>query len=320
VLIDITPVVFAEKSGFMLLVFFVFFFPRNKTTLCFLTSTKRMDLLDIDNDWQLDVAPLELRSSGMGMIFCDLSTSNGTCDEALSNSDEFLPASTPQEESSDVSTSPEAQKATTKRKASKATASRKRKTTDVGNSITLTRDVLLTISSEEFDVLVNTIGASRRLSEAENKEVRRQKRLIKNRESAALSRNRKKQALETLEVENQKLKQELSLMKTFLEQTNQLGAFMSSVAAPLGASRGSVTGLMFVLILSFGLFVNLAPFQPLSLSSSSSSSSPASCAVAAGPNLRQLFSLSNSNVLLMTEENDHDHNHANITTTTPIRV
>jgi hypothetical protein len=161
------------------------------------------------------------------------------------------------------------------------------------DSVTVDREVLLTITSEEFDELVAGISARRRLSDAEQKEVRRQKRLIKNRESAALSRNRKKQALETLEEENGKLREELGVMKQFLERTNQMAAFMASLAAPVGASQRSGVGLLFVFVLSFGLFLNM-PGLATRLGGAGGLVGAASMAeplVAAGPNLRQLLSL-----------------------------
>ncbi len=201
------------------------------------------------------------------------------------------------EESSDVSPAVSKKRAVAGK--GKAAASRKRKTattaTEGGakvdvkqtDSVTLDRDVLLTISSAEFDSLVASIAERRRLSEAEHKEVRRQKRLIKNRESAALSRNRKKQALETLEEENSKLRDELGLMRQFLERTNQMASFVSSMAAPLGASQRNGVGLLFVFLLSFGLFVNV---PALVSPGSSSGCFGASCHAVGGPNMRQLMS------------------------------
>merc|ERR1711991_660202 len=94
----------------------------------------------------------------------------------------------------------------------KKNQSRKRRLMDQApESVVLSRDVLLTISSSEYEELVAAVTEQRPLSESEKKEVRRQKRLIKNRESAAQSRSRKKRALETLEEENSKLRSELEV-------------------------------------------------------------------------------------------------------------
>ncbi len=274
-----------------------------------------MDLLDEVSDF----APhFSLRSSlDFFSLQPDLSTSSGSSSSASSDqeqspsrtaSSDYVPSFEDEppmaEESSDVS--PVASK---KRTAgggkTKAAASRKRKTpTAEGaakvdpkqvDSVTLDRDVLLTISSADFDSLVAGISERRRLSEAEQKEVRRQKRLIKNRESAALSRNRKKQALETLEEENTKLRDELSLMRQFLERTNQMASFVSSMAAPLGASQRSGAGLLFVCVLSFGLFVNVPALVGSGLQHPSSCGAAVGHA-ASGPNMRQLMSVENASL------------------------
>ncbi len=80
----------------------------------------------------------------------------------------------------------------------------------------LSRERLLTISSIEYEAFL--AGITRSLTSEETAEVRRQRRLIKNRESAALSRNRKKQAMEVLEEENAALRRELAKAKAKLEQ------------------------------------------------------------------------------------------------------
>ena len=277
----------------------------------FLFLGKKMDLLadfedlPVSNDlWQSGV---DLRSSGVFFpveISPELSTSSSDHESnnlsfgTSHDSDEYSPSSShaaaaPDAEADDEDSEPALASTKKQRRrgsngkdaASGAAPSRKRKTTLLdSDSITLSRDVLLTISSEEFDEHIANISSARKLSEAEHKEIRRQKRLIKNRESAALSRNRKKQALESLEAENAKLREELSLMKKFLQQTNQLGAFASTMASPLGAARGSAAGVLLVLVLSFGLFVNMAALRPVRAGGSSD--------LAPQPNLRQLFSLS----------------------------
>jgi hypothetical protein len=157
-------------------------------------------------------------------------------------------------------------------KRKKPTASRKRKVIDDScDSVTLSREALLNTSSEDFDDLVSAIQARRSLTEAEKKEVRRQKRLIKNRESAATSRNRKKQALENLAEENKKLKDELeyqnsrwAAVEAMLQRTGQLKSFLSEFGAPIGHNKKTAgMGMMFIVLLSFGLFMNL-PFFAVS--------------------------------------------------------
>jgi hypothetical protein len=279
-----------------------------------------MDLLaDLDDNNLWPVGGVDLRTSGV-LLFPELSSSSSDHETGSSlDSDEFVPQ---EQQLSDDSSEPAPVASPTKRgrkpkqqtadsyssssssKEEKEPTSRKRKTVlEATDSITLSRDVLLTISSEEFEELVANISSSRRLTDAEHKEVRRQKRLIKNRESAALSRNRKKQALETLEAENAKLRDELSMMKKFLQQTNQLGAYVSSLATPMGSSRGSTAGLMLVLVLSFGLFVNFAALRPMMAGRAHGSGDVAG----PQPNLRQLFSLSSANTVLLADEVEHLH-------------
>ncbi len=256
-----------------------------------------MDLLD-------EVGQFAPQFDNIDFFGADLASSGSSDNEQLSSHDasfDCVPEEPREEvESSDISpTSP--------KKRGNKSVSRKRKTpsaaatTTAGktavkakmeklDSVTVDREVLLTISSEEFEELVAGITARRRLSEAEQKEVRRQKRLIKNRESAALSRNRKKQALDTLEEENCKLREELGMMKQFLERTNQMAAFMSSLAAPVGASQRSGVGLLFVFILSFGLFVNMPGLATRLGGGGASLVEPVGVAA---PNLRQLMSVEN---------------------------
>lgn len=187
---------------------------------------------------------------------------------------------------------------------------RKRSASDLlGNSVVLSRDVLLTISSEEYDDLVSRLTERRPLTEAEKKEVRRQKRLIKNRESAAQSRNRKKQALESLADENARLKKELeaekskwSAVESILAGMGQLEAVLKQIGAPLGGSnrRQAGVGLMFIFLLSFSLFASLPMFGASMPGAPSSSleSSKMFEDYSNVANLRKLMSVDNHSHLL----------------------
>lgn len=180
-------------------------------------------------------------------------------------------------------------------------SSRKRRHDDAVDSVVLDRDELLTISSGEYEELVASVTARRPLSESEKKEVRRQKRLIKNRESAAQSRNRKKQALESLAEENSRLKDEIkehqtrwSALESILSSMGTLDSVVKQLGAPLGSRRAGA-GVFFAILFSFSLFLNL----PL-LSSSINGAAPGSLATAGDftpngnvANLRQLMSLDN---------------------------
>jgi len=81
--------------------------------------------------------------------------------------------------------------------------------------VALPRDQLLSISSKSMDQYVETLSSTRSLSMDEQKELKKQKRLIKNRESAQLSRERKRAYINQLEdkiqllvMENNQLKDE----------------------------------------------------------------------------------------------------------------
>jgi hypothetical protein len=65
--------------------------------------------------------------------------------------------------------------------------------------ISISRDELLKFTSDDLEAYVKTLSASRALTTAEQKEIKRQRRLIKNRESAQQSRKRKKDKVGDLE-------------------------------------------------------------------------------------------------------------------------
>lgn len=117
------------------------------------------------------------------------------------------------------STPPPPEKATKKR--------RREPDNDVADAIPeglaavyLRREQLLTISSAEHEVFVQRISNVRDLTEAELKEVKRQRRLIKNREYAQTSRQKKKVTMGhvkdqvcSLENENEELKAEIEKLR-----------------------------------------------------------------------------------------------------------
>lgn len=65
--------------------------------------------------------------------------------------------------------------------------------------VTVPRDLLLTFTRQDLDTFVQQATQGRKLTKEQRQEVSRQRKLIKNRKSAAASRKRKKEQLGTLE-------------------------------------------------------------------------------------------------------------------------
>jgi hypothetical protein len=80
----------------------------------------------------------------------------------------------------------------------------------------LSREELLTLTSTQYEAMITQVRSVRELTAAEKRDVKRQRRLIKNRESAQASRQRKKTYVEELE----KRLAELSNENTMLRQTS----------------------------------------------------------------------------------------------------
>jgi hypothetical protein len=91
--------------------------------------------------------------------------------------------------------------------------------------VELPRDALLTMSSRELEESIARLTSVRGLTSAEQREVKRQRRLIKNREYAQTSRVKKKQFVEELRHENKLLKERILR----LEQENHFLRFGGSV-------------------------------------------------------------------------------------------
>uniref|UniRef100_A0A6B2LMT8 BZIP domain-containing protein n=1 Tax=Arcella intermedia TaxID=1963864 RepID=A0A6B2LMT8_9EUKA len=85
-------------------------------------------------------------------------------------------------------------------------------------SILLSREELLSFSSDQFEELIETVAGVRELSTNEKNEIKRQRRLIKNRESAQASRQRKKTHIYELEKQVRELTEENEVLKTKVAQ------------------------------------------------------------------------------------------------------
>jgi len=110
-----------------------------------------------------------------------------------------------------------------------APTTKKRKTREDDVSfVELPRDQLLTMSSVQLEDNIRSLTAVRSLTSAEQREIKRQRRLIKNREYAQTSRVKKKQFVEELRQENDLLKDRLRI----LEEENHFLRFGGSAPHP----------------------------------------------------------------------------------------
>lgn len=201
-------------------------------------------------------------------------------------------AETKQEEQGDSKKRKRGKKQTVEVKQQKETGKGKkirRKHPEMQTAVTLSREKLLTTSSEEFSNWVEEIKKQRALTQEEIKDIRRQKRLIKNRESAQASRDRKRTEMEKLEEEIFHLKQqrdealrqlsemkskvevletENHYMKTTIQQSDVLNNVYEGVSQiqekaivpndkmHLSRNVKNAGVCLFILIFSFGLFFN----------------------------------------------------------------
>jgi hypothetical protein len=154
----------------------------------------------------------------------------------------------------------------------------------VGNTaVSLTRDQLLSFSSEDFEAFIAKVSSQRPLTAVEEKEVKRQRRLIKNRESAHASRQRKREFLEELQAQINELKDERDSLRAdncrlrennaqlqehvaILEKQVQSQSHMrdlwqsmttlrkTNLASSAGAKAAGVC--LLIVLFSFGLFLN----------------------------------------------------------------
>eukprot|EP00026_Physarum_polycephalum_P011457 Phypoly_transcript_11686.p1 GENE.Phypoly_transcript_11686~~Phypoly_transcript_11686.p1 ORF type:complete len:252 (+),score=44.11 Phypoly_transcript_11686:37-756(+) len=124
--------------------------------------------------------------------------------------------------------------------------------TTTPKGIAISRDELLRFTSDDLEAYVKTLSASRTLTAADLKEIKRQRRLIKNRESAQQSRKRKKDKvgdlegqvaqletvneerkakLEEIQAENVILKAEVSQLVNVIKDSPALSSLLMNVTS-----------------------------------------------------------------------------------------
>jgi len=101
------------------------------------------------------------------------------------------------------------------------------------DSVTLSREELLSFSSEQYESFVEQICQVRELSQSEKNEIKRQRRLIKNRESAQASRQRKKSLIDDLEKKVRDLGNENHLLKRKVSTLDKENSYLKRELAQL---------------------------------------------------------------------------------------
>ena len=163
-----------------------------------------------------------------------------------------------------------------------------------GKKLFLTREQLLQLSSDEFDVYKQTLQARHSLTPEETDKLKKQRRVIKNREYSQSSRQKKRQRVqelesriaaletenETLKTENQSLKQKLwkiigayqrtrctsapasdSLLPAPGHTTKTRDSFFSINSPPITSSMKATGACLFIMLFSFGLMFTLSDNQ-----------------------------------------------------------
>lgn len=160
------------------------------------------------------------------------------------------------------------------------------------SSVSLTREQLLKFSSEELTHYFKDMGRHRKFSSAEEKEIRRQRRLVKNRESAQNSRLKKKNLMEDLErkievLEDEKRKMASEIVKLrhenkmLLDEVKTLRSGHSkapmtsytkgkgtslplsvSTKTHLPASAKTTTTAILIFLFAFSLYFSASNYQP----------------------------------------------------------
>ncbi len=131
-----------------------------------------------------------------------------------------------------------------------------------GEAVTLPREQILVITTAEYDEYATHARLTRALSPAEEKELQRQRRLVKNRVYAQESRNKKKQIVVDVESKLELLQRENEQLKTELNRVNLENAALRNQVELLNKElrqqhRGSGNFTFLAVLFSFGLLFTL---------------------------------------------------------------
>jgi len=124
--------------------------------------------------------------------------------------------------------------------------------------VTISRENLLKITSDEYDGMIKHVSDQRALTFAESKHIKEQRRLIKNRESAQASRQRKKEHAdslakqnEILRAENEALKKEIKSLK---DEVGKLSGIIKKTTVSMTPTTKNGRIVALAILFSFGLF------------------------------------------------------------------
>jgi len=164
---------------------------------------------------------------------------------------------------------------------SKKTNKRKRDESGVNDitTVQLSREELLTISSTDLEARISSITSQRKLTSVELKEIKRQRRLVKNREYAQQSRVKKKIHVQDLEKqvnvlsdENKKLQEENYALQSRInileEQLRNTGSqYINEMTEPIENDYQTnwyqvmAPPVLFIILFSFGIIFNFNLFS-----------------------------------------------------------
>jgi len=125
--------------------------------------------------------------------------------------------------------------------------SKKRHREDSKSEVTLSREQLLTMTSKEIEDYVSQLKTKRTLTASEEKDLKRQRRLVKNREYASQSRTRKKQYVDEIEKQLDQAKAETDVIRkqnqALMEENKLLKKQLGNIADAIKKSQSGAPNL-----------------------------------------------------------------------------